>query len=102
MRPSMVHRVITLNVRNRAGAIALAVMAVVLGGTLLAFGLVLLAGLAVTGAVVGAGVMLYYKLTGRLPGRFSSMQPRGTGLDPAQEVFPLDTSERRLRAPEQN
>jgi len=30
------------------------------------------------------------------------MQPRGTGLDPAQEVFPLDTSERRLRAPEQN
>ena len=100
MKPFMVHRGITLNVRNRAGAIALAVVAVALGGALLAFGLLLLAALAATGAVVGAGVMLYYKLTGRLPGRFSSMRPRGTGLDPVQEVFPLDASERRLRAPD--
>lgn len=92
----MTHKVITLNVRNRAGAIALAVVAVALGGALLAFGLLLLAGLAAAGAVIGAGVMLYHKLTGRWPGRFAVVRSVGSTLDPAKEVFPPSRVERQL------
>lgn len=92
----MTHKVITLNVRNRAGAIALAAMAVALGGALLAFGLLLLAGLAAAGAVVGAGVMLYHKLTGRWPGRFTATRSYRPTLDPSKEVFPPTRAERQL------
>src|SRR5690242_330477 len=92
----MAHKVITLNVRNRAGAIALATVALVLGGALLAFGLLLLAGLVGAGAVIGAGVMLYHKLTGRWPGRFATMGSSRATLDPAKEVFPQSRAERRL------
>ena len=85
------YRLITFHARNRAGALALAVTAVLLGGVLLAFGLLLLLGLAAAGAAIGAGVVLYYKLTGRVP-RALRHQWRASALDPALEVYPAAPS----------
>lgn len=79
--------------RNRAQTIALAVVALGAGALLLAFGLVLLAGLAAVGIVVGSGVAIYHRLTGRWPGlprtAGGAMRiERVEGLDPAKQVFP--------------
>lgn len=86
--------------RNRAQTIALAVVALAAGALLLAFGLVLLAGLAAVGLVAGTGIAIYHRLTGRWPGL-----PRAVGgvgrvepLDPSKEVFPGGDA-RRLPAP---
>ncbi|MDQ3811876.1 MAG: hypothetical protein M3336_16460 [Chloroflexota bacterium] len=72
-------------------ALALAVAALVLGGVLLTFGLLLLVGLAAVGAAIGAGFALYHKLTGRVP-RVLQYRRRASDLDPALEVFPPETS----------
>ncbi len=85
------YRVIRFQARNRASALALAVAALVLGGVLLAFGLLLLLGLAAVGAAIGAGLVLYYKLTGRVP-RALRHQRQASTLDPALEVFPTAPS----------
>lgn len=77
-------RVVQFDVRNRAAAAALGVAALVTGGVLLALGITLLAGIAVVGVAVGAGVMLYRSLTGRRGGRLE----RRVRLDPSMEVFP--------------
>lgn len=86
--------------RHRARTLALAALALGAGALLLAFGLVILAGLAVTGTVVGGGIMLYHRITGRWPrslhvttyvGTIGDQQARrdaAPGLDPSQEVFP--------------
>jgi len=85
------YRIVRINVRSRAAAAALGVAALAAGGVLLAFGLTLLAGAAVVGAVAGGGLLLYRRLTGRTPRR----GPRAThGLDPSLEVFPARRSER--------
>ena len=84
-------RVIRLQARSQAGALALAVTALVLGGVLLAFGLLLLLGLAAMGAAIGAGLVLYHKLTGRVP-RVLEHRRRASDLDPALEVFPAEAS----------
>jgi hypothetical protein len=86
-----VYRVIRIQARNRVGMLALAVTALMLGGVLLAFGLLLLLGLAAVGAAIGAGVVLYYKLTGRVP-RALERRWRAADLDPALEVFPAGAS----------
>lgn len=80
----MSFRVVRIDVRNRAAAAALAVTALVAGGVLLALGITLLAGIAVVGTAVGAGVMLYRSITG---GRGGRLRSRGR-LDPSMEVFP--------------
>ena len=80
-------RLIAFHTRNRAGALALAMTAVLLGSMLLAFGLLLFLGLAAAGAAIGAGVLLYHKLTGRVP-RALERRRRAPDLDPALEVFP--------------
>lgn len=90
------YREFNLTVRNRVGAIALAVLAVAVGATALAFGLLVLVGLAATATVAGAGLALYYKLTGRLPGRFDAARGRRQGLDPSLEVFPFGEPTGRL------
>jgi hypothetical protein len=86
-----VHR---LSVRGRAAAIATGIAALVVGGVLLVLGVTLLLGLLVAGAVLGAGVLAYRRLTGR------RLTPRDTSprrhLDPALEVFPDDAPRRRI------
>jgi hypothetical protein len=74
-----------------AATIALAAVALALGAIFVAFGIVLLLGLAAVGTVVGAGVLVFRRLTGRVPGRPDG--PRfDTGLDPSLEVFPGQAS----------
>jgi hypothetical protein len=72
-------RVYQITVRNKAAAVAIGATALVVGGTLVAVGLTLIAGLALGGAVLGAGALAIRRLTGR---------PTVRPLDPAQEVFP--------------
>jgi hypothetical protein len=67
--------------RGRAGAIALAVAALVVGGVFLTLGLALLAALAVAAVGVGTAIALVRRLTGPRPA------PRGRALDPTLEVF---------------
>ena len=95
---------------SRAKTIGLAVFALDAGALLLAFGLIILAGLAVAGTVVGGGAVLYHRITGRWP-RFLHVSThvwtigdqtatRGAvpGLDPSKEVFPAPPGERALPA----
>ena len=86
------YRAIRFQARNRIGTLALAVTAVLLGGVLLAFGLLLFLGFAAAGAAIGVGVLVYHKLTGRVP---HALQPqwRASALDPALEVFPTAPSQ---------
>ena len=77
-------RVYRITVRNKAAAVAIGAMAVVVGGALVAIGLTLFAGLALGGAALGAGAMAVRRLSGR---------PTIRSLDPAQEVFPQRGSE---------
>ncbi len=80
---------------NQAQAIALAVVALTAGALLLAFGLLLLAAVAAAGTLVGGGVVLYHRITGRWPKflhvtSYRGTMPLGTRdpvLDPTQEVF---------------
>jgi hypothetical protein len=82
-------RIYTTGQIGGAKGLALATVLVGLGFVVLAFGLVLLAAVAAAGAAVGAGVMLYRRLTGRplfrVPGGRETSRP-----DPALEVFSTD------------
>jgi len=94
--------------RSRAQTLALAAVALAAGALLLAFGLIILAGLAVTGTVVGGGIMLYHRITGRWPRSLHVTTYVGTigdqranrgavpGLDPSREVFPVSREARAL------
>ena len=94
-------RIIRLNVANRPGAVALAIAAVAVGGVFLVVGLTLLLSLVALGAVVGTGLVLYHKLTGRLPGR-RHQEARPDSLDPRREVFPTSVPAGRLPERESN
>ncbi len=82
----MMIRIYGINVRNRPAAIALAAGALAIGAVFVAFGIVLLLGLAAIGTALGAGALAVRALTqGRL------RTPRADRmLDPALEVFPAD------------
>jgi hypothetical protein len=82
-------RTFGLRVRSRAGALALGLAALVVGGVFLAFGLALLLGLGAAGLVLVAAAALYRKLTGRGP-RIVWARGGAPGLDPSKEVFPPD------------
>jgi hypothetical protein len=71
-------RVYQITVRNKAAALAIGATALIVGGALVAIGLTLFAGLALGGAALGAGALVFRRLTGR---------PTVGPLDPAQEVF---------------
>jgi uncharacterized protein (DUF58 family) len=77
-------RLYGINVRSRPAAIALAAAALAVGAVFVAFGIVLLLGLAAVGIVVGAGVMIFRSLTGRGVGRLHPT--RDIDLDPELEV----------------
>ena len=81
-------KVYTLTIQNRVAAIVVAVAILGLGAVFLTVGLALLAGLAVTGGILGAGYALVRRIRGD---RLSGHQPRVgaiNGLDPALEVRP--------------
>lgn len=81
------YRIIQLRTSNRASAIALGIAAVALGGVFLVFGLMLLLALAAVGTLVGAGLVLYHRLTGRLPRFLRSKSSPARSLHPELEVF---------------
>ena len=90
-------RVYRLGTRNRAATIALVVAALAIGAVLIAFGLMLLLALAAAATVVGAGTVLYYRLTGRKP-QLLRTEPQEK-LDPSQEVFPDAAQRGKLPEP---
>jgi hypothetical protein len=79
-------RVYTFGTRNRFVAVLAALVVLGAGAALLLLGLALLAGVAVAGGVLGAGVLAYRALTGKRDAPLAE-PPRRT-LDPALEVFP--------------
>jgi hypothetical protein len=95
-------------VRSRLQTYALVTAALAAGALLIAFGLVVLAALAVTGTVMGGGIAAYHRLTGRWPrflhvrtqvwpiGAAGPAGPASHGLDPADEVFPPGPDSPRL------
>lgn len=89
-------RMIQVRTTNRFTTIALATAAIAVGGLFLVFGLMLLLGLAAVGTLVGGGVLLFHRLTGRLPRFLGGGAPSGRPLDPALEVHvdPSDTGSR--------
>lgn len=82
------YRSVQISTRSRAGAIALAVAVIALGGVFVVFGLVLLVLLAAAGTAVAVGVSLYRRITGRWPRFLRHGERRRTALDPALEVEP--------------
>ena len=88
-------RVYGINVRSRPAAIALAAVALSVGAVFVAFGIVLLLGVAAVGTAIGTGVLLYRALTGRSVDRLRRSEPP-SGLDPSLEVFPSKTPRDKL------
>lgn len=90
-------RIYGLTVRNGFAAIALAIAALAVGGVFLVFGIALLIAVSIVGLTLGAGVMLYRRLTGRgvLQMDRNAWAAR---LDPAKEVFPADASRQSINA----
>jgi hypothetical protein len=79
-------RVYRIGSRNRLATIGLIAAALAVGAVLIAFGLVLLLGLAAASVLVGSGLMIYHRLTGRGP-EIQTWRAREE-LDPSLEVFP--------------
>lgn len=93
-------RIVQIRTTNRASAIALGIAAVAIGGVFFVFGLMLLLGLAAVGTVVGAGLILYHRLTGRLPGFLSGKHKPSRSPHPELEVFAAEPRARSELAPE--
>lgn len=85
-------RAYQITVRNKAAAVVIGATALLVVGALVAVGLTLVVGLAVGGAVLGAGTRIIRRLTGGTPAR---------PLDPTPEVFlpPTPTDARRQIGP---
>lgn len=86
-------RIVQFGSRNRATTIALAALALVVGGALLAFGVVLLLSLAVVTTAVGAALLLRRSIRRALGGSPAERLPGSDTndsrpLDPALRVFP--------------
>ena len=95
-------KVVRLTIENRALAILLTILIVVLGVTLLTVGVALLAGLAITGAVVGTGAAIYRRLRGKPDPLSAQRLSAADRLDPSLEVEPTHpTTIAPLRDPDQ-
>ena len=81
-------KVIQLTIQNRAVALLLTILILVLGVTFLTVGMALLAGLAITGAVIGTGAAVYRRLRGKPDLQLGQQLSERDGLDPALEVQP--------------
>lgn len=83
--------------RSRAQTVALAVAALAIGAVLLAVGLMVLAGLAAAGTVVGLGVLAWRRLTGRAA--LGGARPAAFDRDPSKEVPAQRVEVRRIDGP---
>jgi hypothetical protein len=89
-----VPRLLIVQPRSRAGAIAFAIAVLAIGGVFIVFGLVLLLALAAAGTVLGAGILLYRRLTGRLPRFLRPAAPASSrSAEMGLEVFPDDAAD---------
>lgn len=95
----MVVRGFSLRSRSSIGAIAVGALLLVAVGVVLAFGFVLLLGLAVAGLLLGTVAALLRRLTGKPPRKPPPAVARH-GLDPALEVTPPDSSAHRVHPPQ--
>jgi len=94
----MFARELRLSTGNKLAVILLGTVLLVVVGVFLAFGFVLLLGLAAAGLLLGTGAALLRRLTGRRP-RQSHVASRH-GLDPAREIAPPpDSSAQRRQEP---
>ena len=84
-------RMYSLTTRNRTSGLLVGLAVVGAGVALLLVGIAVLATLAVTGAVVGSGFMLYRALRRKHQPRLGDVRSSGTVLDPTREVFPRAT-----------
>ena len=82
-------KVYALTIRNRAIAVVLAIAILGLGAAFFTVGLVLLAGLAVAGGVLGAGYAAIQRLRGVRSPRGGRSVAQAYVLDPALEVRPV-------------
>lgn len=94
--------------RGKVQTYALVAAALAAGALLIAFGLIVLAGLAVVGTIAGGAIAAYHRVTGRWPrflhvrtyvGPLGSPDPESDGalgLDPSKEVFPPTPDAPRL------
>lgn len=87
-------QVYTFSTKNKVVATLAALVVLGAGAALLLVGFALLAGVAIVGGVLGTGLLAYRAVRGQRHAPVGSM--RGTGLDPALEVFP---DERRIDDP---
>jgi hypothetical protein len=95
-----VPRLLLVQPRSRAGAIVFAIAALAIGGVFVVFGLVLLLALAAAGTVLGAGILLYRRLTGRLPRFLRFAAPRTSRSEElGREVFPDGAAETQRHQP---
>jgi len=78
-------RVYTFTSRNRGTSLLVGLLVLGAGLGLLVLGLALLAGIAIVGGVLGAGILAYRALRGQRPPPVE--QGATPGLDPALEVF---------------
>ena len=76
----------SLTIRNRALAFLIGLLVLGAGAALLVVGLALLAGVAITGGLLGTGILVYRKLRGQPT--FPPERYPVEGLDPSLEVFP--------------
>jgi hypothetical protein len=93
----MMYRQLNIAPRNRAAAVALVAVAIVVCGTVLALGLSLLLGILALAVVGGVGLAIYRRIVGVLRGERPERSARV--LDPADEVFPGRVDARSLRRP---
>ena len=80
-------QVYTFSTKNRVVATLAALVVLGAGAALLLVGFALLAGVAVAGGLLGAGVLAVRALRGERTGSFRSPSA-GSALDPSLEVFP--------------
>lgn len=80
-------QVYTFSTKNRVVAVLATLVVLGAGAALLLLGLALLAGLAVAGGVLGAGLLAYRAIRGERPAPLRGSASM-SGLDPALEVFP--------------
>lgn len=91
-------QVYTFSTKNRLVALLAALVVLGAGAALLLVGLALLAGVAVVGGVMGAGLLAYRALRGQKQSTLRG-SPAWTTLDPSLEVFP---EPRQIADPEPN
>ena len=77
---------------GKLGAVVAGAVLLVLVGIFLAFGFVLLVGMAAVGLLLGLGTALLRRLTGRAPAQ-QEIARRTHGLDPSLEVKPPPPTE---------